>query len=386
MVAARNRPLMTLMLGHLTIDSYAGILPILFPALALKFDLDLATVGLLALAYSGMGAISQPFFGMLADRLGTRYIGLTLIWTALTYATIGFANSLGMLLFLAAASGLGSGAYHPMGAMNANAVINSNQRHSAMAIYSVGGTLGFAIGPLLGVLLLAGFGLRGTAVMAIPGLLIATFLLIRGKTIAVQTRPRGQAGVKLPPIPVLAIGAVIGVMMLRSWTMSSIQAFVPTWYKSLGYGESFYGPLATTIVLCSALGTIGSGALADRYGTRTVIVVALVLTVPIVILFAQFPGPIAFVTGGILGLLAASAGPLLLVAAQQLMSGRTGTASGMVLGLGFVTGAIGVPITGAVADNVGIQTAMTLLVFLIIIAIPVALCLPKHQRQSPATS
>ena len=60
--------------------------------------------------------------------------------------------------------------------------------------------------------------------------------------------------------------AVIGVMMSRAWTMSSIQAFVPTWYKDLGYGAVFYGPLATVIVVASASAAIGTRGLADRYG------------------------------------------------------------------------------------------------------------------------
>ena len=42
--------------------------------------------------------------------------------------------------------------------------------------------------------------------------------------------------------------------------------------RSLTTRASVYGPLATTIVLTSALGTIGSGMLAERFGRRAVIV------------------------------------------------------------------------------------------------------------------
>src|SRR5690242_4362564 len=102
----RNRPLLTLMLGHFTVDMYVGLLPVLYPLLIGRFNVDLATVGLVTLAYSGMASISQPFFGWVADRFGTRFIGLALIWTATTYATIGFAPSFPVLLALAAASGI----------------------------------------------------------------------------------------------------------------------------------------------------------------------------------------------------------------------------------------------------------------------------------------
>lgn len=389
----RNRPLITLFLGHFTIDMYAGFLPILFPVFAGKFTLDLKTVGLLTLAYSGMGAISQPLFGWIADKYGTRLTGFALIWTAINFSLIGFVPSFPVILVLAALAGLGSGAFHPFGAVNANAVISDNQRNAAMSVYGSGGTIGFATGPLIGVLLLALFGIHGTAVMILPGSLIAIWLLYEMRTIAVKPRARGQAGVSLPPIPKLQIAAVILVMMCRQWNMSSIQAFVPTWYQELGYGKAFYGPLATTITLASALGTLGSGTLADRYGRKRLILASLILTMPTVLVFAQFTGPIAFVTGALIGLLAASTAPLLLVLAQQLMAGRMGVASGLILGLGFITGAIGVPITGAIADAVGIQMAMRLQVMVMLVAIPLALLLPTERwirdyraRHAPAAA
>ena len=44
------------------------------------------TVGLVTLAYVGMSSVSQPIFGLLADRWGTRFTGLALVWTAATFA------------------------------------------------------------------------------------------------------------------------------------------------------------------------------------------------------------------------------------------------------------------------------------------------------------
>ncbi|TMD41926.1 MAG: MFS transporter, partial [Chloroflexi bacterium] len=89
----RNGKLLTLMLGHLTVDSYVGVIPILYPLLIGRFKLSLATVGLVSLAYSGMAAISQPLFGLIADRFGTRLTGLALAWTAITFSVVGFVNS-----------------------------------------------------------------------------------------------------------------------------------------------------------------------------------------------------------------------------------------------------------------------------------------------------
>ena len=376
----RNRPLITLFLGHMTIDLYAGLLPVMFPLLSRDYNLDLATVGLVALAYSGVGSISQPLFGWLADRYGTRFTGLALIWTAVTFAAIAIVPEFWMIVALAGAAGLGSGAFHPFGALNANAVIDERRRNSAMSVYASGGTVGFAIGPLIGVALLAMFGIHGIALMIVPGAAIAVWLLMEMRQIAVKGTGSRRGRTGLPPIPWLALSAVILVMMARSWTMSSLQAFIPTWYDDMGYSEAFYGFLATTITLASALGTLGSGSLADRYGRRALIIVSLIATIPAILLFTQFTGGIAFLTGGLVGLLAASTAPLLLVMAQQLMQGRAGVASGLILGLGFVTGAIGVPVTGAIADMFSIQTAMRAQSIIILIAIPLALMLPNELR------
>src|ERR1700737_4488273 len=87
----RNRALVTLMLGHFTVDTYAGLLPVLYPVLVQHYSLDLKTVGLVSLAYGGASSIVQPLFGSIADKRGTRLIGVALIWTAATFALIGLA-------------------------------------------------------------------------------------------------------------------------------------------------------------------------------------------------------------------------------------------------------------------------------------------------------
>src|SRR5256714_2777052 len=243
-----------------------------------------------------MASISQPFFGWLADRFGTRFIGLTLIWTATLFATIGFAPSFPLLVLLAAVAGLGSGAYHPFGALSANTVIPAAQRNTAMSVYVTGGTLGVALGPLVGAVLFSAFGIHGTALMFLPGIGSALWLLYELRAVLGRhDAARARVQVCHPRVPIVPLIAVLGVMMSRTWTVIGLEAFVPAWYKSLGYGPAFYGPLATTIVLASAAGNVGAGSLADRYWPPAGIIGTLGLSIPVLLLFAQFPRPTAFV-------------------------------------------------------------------------------------------
>jgi len=382
----KNRPLMTLMLGHMTVDMYAGVIPLLYPLLTDRFDLSLSTVGFISLAYSGTSSLSQPLFGMLADRRGTRHIGLALMWTAFMFATLGFATSFSVLIALAALAGLGSGAYHPFGALGANAAIRDGQRNVAMSLYVTGGTLGVASGPLVGAVLFHYFGLRGTAAMVVPGALISLWMLAEMRTLAVPPPPRRAAGARLPAIPMGPLAVIIGLMMLRSWTLFSLQTFLPTWYDELGYSVGFYSILATTLLLSSAVGTIGSGSLADKHGRRIVMIISSIGTVPAILLFAQFPGWLGFLWAFLIGFLAASTGPLLLVMAQQLMRGRAGVASGLILGLGFVMGAIGIPVIGAIGDAIGLQGAFRVQAAIASAAILLSWLLPTERQIDQLTT
>ena len=64
-----------------------------------------------------------------------------------------------------------------------------------------------------------------------------------------------------------------------------------------------------------------------------------------------------------------------LLAAQRLMPGR-GVASSTILGLGFVSGGLGVPIVGALIDSVGYTSGLSALVFVNLAATLIAATIP----------
>src|SRR4029077_11960964 len=217
----RDGKLVTLMLGHLTVDSYVGVIPVLIPILIGRFELNLATVGLISLAYSGTAAVSQPLFGVIADRYGTRLTGVALAWAAITFALVGFVPTFPLLVALACASGIGSGAFHPFGALDVRALLPKRRRSGGMSIYVTAGTGGVALGPLIGIFVFSLFGLHGTGLLVIPGIVTGAYLLWRMRGVAAPSAAaRKVAAGARQAVPMLALVAVIGVMMSRSWTVS----------------------------------------------------------------------------------------------------------------------------------------------------------------------
>ncbi len=381
-LALRNPAVLVLMLGHFTNDMLAGVLPMLFPAMKDRFDLSNAGLGLVTLAYSGMSSLTQPLFGFFSDRYGRRWFAsAALLWGVGFVALYGFAPSYPAFLVFAGLAGVASGAYHPLGASNAAIVSDERSKNAAMSLYTVAGTSGWALGPLVAVALLAVFGPRGTAALLVPGVVVAGLLLSQMHLVERVRRARVAAVAALAEAGQPAWGPlarVIGVTMLRSWVFLSVLKFVPVWYDDLGYGSRFYGPLTTTIILAGAVGTLFGGAFADRLGQRRIVVGSLTLAIPALLLYVGLPGPWAFLTGALFGLTCDASLSVTLVMAQRLVPGRVGVTSGVILGLGFITGGIGVPITGRLADAVGIQTALLSLALLSALAAGLALTIPRE--------
>jgi FSR family fosmidomycin resistance protein-like MFS transporter len=179
-----------------------------------------------------------------------------------------------------------------------------------------------------------------------------------------------------------ALSRVILVTMLRSCVFLSVLQMSPIWYSELGFSQAFYGSLAAAIILAGAAGTLCGGGFADRIGQRRVIVATLLLTIPALLLYVAFPGPQGLFLAALFGFFCDASLSITLVMAQRLVPGRIGVASGVILGLGFVTGGIGVPITGRIADLFGMQIALAGLTILLAIASLVALTLPTGREMA----
>src|SRR5262245_50284599 len=165
--------------GHLATDLAQGSLPALLPFLTTRFDLSYTMVGALVLAATISSSIIQPAFGFWSDARGALWLlpaGVTLAGIGIAFASI--APSYALVLLGVLASGLGVAAYHPEGSKFAS-YVSGNRRASGMSLFSVGGNIGFALGPLVAsfFVITLGLGLDGGVFVAVPGLIVASILL-----------------------------------------------------------------------------------------------------------------------------------------------------------------------------------------------------------------
>jgi FSR family fosmidomycin resistance protein-like MFS transporter len=386
-VLSHNARLATFMLGHFSVDFMSGLLPALYPLLVLELGFDYNQVGSLAFAYTAAVSLTQPLFGYVADRWGVRRLApLSLLWSGFFLGAYGFVRDPVWLYPFAFLAGLGSGAYHPIGASRAALLTDDRHRNTTMSVYTVSGTIGYALGPLAGVAVFRAFGLAGTLV-AIPLGLVAAILVgwalrryRERSAVAEQARP-GERG----RIDWRALAPVLAVVMLRSWAFMTVATFAPVWYRELGFAV-LYGVVATVIVASGAAGTLLGGFLADRIGSWRVLIGSLALAIPALLLFTVLPNPLGLLAAALFGLLADASIAVTLVAAQRLLPGRAGVASGFILGMGFVTGGIGAPVTGWIADRIGLQLALGSTALALLAALALCWAVPVGVFRRPAVA
>src|SRR5919202_3727435 len=163
--------------GHFATDLASGSLPALLPFLKDKFSLSYTLVGVLVLVAQVSSSLIQPLFGLWSDRRGAIWLlpgGVALAGVGIALAAD--APAYWLVLVLVVVSGFCVAAFHPEGSKFA-AYASGRRRASGMSAFSIGGNLGFALGPVVATPLVLWLGLRGGLLLALPPLAIAAALL-----------------------------------------------------------------------------------------------------------------------------------------------------------------------------------------------------------------
>lgn len=349
-------------LAHGINDAYASFVPPLLPRIMEGLDLTIAAAAALGSAFAIATALPQPFFGYLADRFGRRAFAVGgVVASGVFVSVIGFAPSYWTLLLVLVLGGLGGAAFHPPGASYAVRVGAGRGGGTRYSIFSFGGAIGYAAGPLVAVGLVAWGGMERLWVAMIPALLLAP-LFFRGL-------PSGRGEMRgappaPPPTAVLRrlagpLGIIFGVSSAMAFVQRVFLTMEPIIVAEAGGSEAL-GAAALALYLGSqAFGTVAGGVLADRMDRRHLLFGLCALALPAHLLALWLgpwsaPGLIAIGVAGFLGMATL---PPIVVMAQEMLPRAPGASSGIVMGLAWTVGAVGVMGTGALADLTGPQTA-----------------------------
>jgi FSR family fosmidomycin resistance protein-like MFS transporter len=367
--------------GHLFTDLAQGSIPALLPFLIAHDHLNYAAASALVLAATISSSVIQPLFGHVSDRTSLPWLmPLGPALGGLGIALAGLAPSYGLTFAAIVLSGIGVAAFHPEGSRFAN-YVSGARRASGMSLFSVGGNVGFALGPVLMTPLLLLFGLHGTAFALIPTWLMAAILVhelprlktFRGDVVGGRVRSEEQHEA-WGPFVVLA-----GVIALRSFVYFGLVTFIPLYYVGELHTSKALGNVAlAAMLLGGAVGTLVGGPLADRFGRRTVLIGSMLVLPPIMTAFLLSGPVLAIAFAALAGAATIATFAVTIVMGQEYLPGRLGVAAGVTIGLSIGLGGVGAPLLGLLADAHGLRAVFELIAVLPLLALVLTAVLPRH--------
>jgi FSR family fosmidomycin resistance protein-like MFS transporter len=373
--------------GHLFTDVGQGSIPALLPFLIARDHLNYASASALILAATISSSVIQPLFGHFSDRRSLPWLmPLGPALGGLGVALVGIAPSYAFTFAAVVVSGVGVAAFHPEGSRFAN-YVSGARRSSGMSLFSVGGNIGFALGPLLVTPLVLAFGLPGTVFVLIPTWLMAAVLTFelprlngfRGDLVGGRVKP-SDAPVALGPFVILGL-----VIALRSFVYFGFVTFVPLYFIHDLHTSKAVGGLALSAMLVGgAVGTLIGGRLADRFGRRTVLRGSMLVLPPLIAGFLVSGPTLAIVFAALIGAATIATFAVTIVMGQEYLPGRIGVASGFTIGLSIGLGGLGAPLLGLLADSSGLRAVFELVAVLPLLALVLAQALPARAPAEPA--
>lgn len=376
--------LVALAAAHGLNDAMQSIISAIYPLLKSNLNLTYGEIGLIALTYQISSSIMQPFFGYVFDKKPAGwFLPVGLFCTMGGLILIAFSGGLYSVMGAVFVSGIGSSIMHPE-ASRITSLASGGKRGLAQSIFQVGGSTGFALGPLLAALFVreqtcvAKFAVL--AVLAMGSLIPACRWYSRRIAARETSLPVSNAA-ESGALPRRTVWFVMAILMFlvfskNFYTVSFSNYY--TFYLMSKFGASIETSQVMLFVflLSAALGTLVGGPVGDKYGRRLVIWWSILGSAPfaLVMPYANFEWTV--VLSVVIGLIMSSAFSAILVYAQELLPMKVGLVSGIFFGFAFGIAGVSSAVLGKIADATDIQFVYNLCSFFPLLGI-VAYFLPR---------
>ena len=377
-------PLFALALGHGCADLSNSALLAVLPFLVDERHYTYAEVGVYALAVSAAAAVLQPLLGARGDRGdGFWLMPGGLVVTGLGIGVVGLTMHFPATLAAVILASAGVAAYHPEGARWARRVAGERIT-SDMGVFSLGGSVGYALGPLVVAATLAPLGLRGTVLIPVVPFAAAAVLVL-----ALRHRRRLAAATEAPAAHATGVSQWRPFARLLLFTCvgagvaTGLLVYVPLFLLE----ERGASPAASNIVIsvflaAGAAGTLLGGLAADRFGRRVVLVAPQIALVPLIVVMPALGYVAMLPVVALAGLAMSSYMSVTLVLAQEYLPTHMGLATGLTVGLASGVAGLYVAALGMLGDSIGIAALLLTIAALPLLAAVLGASLPQPSAAS----
>lgn len=374
--------------AHAVNEFYSVALPPILPLLVNDFAISYGEAGVLLTVFFTTYSIFQLPAGVLADRIGQRWllaIGMVVLAAGILIAA--GAQNYWTLIIAQVFAGIGGSTYHPAGMSIISDIEGGQTEGKAMGIHGLGGVVGTALAPALigGLASLFDWRLALTVSAAI-GIAYAVVFLTLFRDIdspdgAVTVEPDGGADTNeiserttdnsrsgwsnLTALISVPLERWVGVLFLANLAIATELGAVRTFITSYlvehaGMTATIANGIFFIMLVGAGISSLGAGTLADTVDRRTLGFAAMTVSTIVLGTTVFVPAvPIAlFIWFFLLGIVMWAALPTMnAITSEYSERSFSGSLFGVMLTAGSLGGAMGPLLFGVVAERFGMGAA-----------------------------
>lgn len=372
-----------LMGGHICVDMVQGGIAAVIPFLVLQSGFTYAQATMLVFAANIASAVIQPLFGWLGDRTARPWImAAGVLLAGLGMAGIGLLGSYWLVVLSALVSGIGNAMLHPEGGRLAY-LVGGDRKAESMSVFSVGGQIGFCVGPVITVAAVSALGLPGMTVYLALCLPMACVLMaFNGRFRAFGLRDDAATAAGGQRDRWGAFTLVLGACSVRSIVFYGVTSFVPlVLVASFAQSEQFASSMITVFAAVGALATLASGKVSQRIRTPQLMLGCfLLLALALLAFMASLWLGLSIALLMVFALSLNLFNPAAVTLGQGFLPHHLGMASGLTFGVAVAVGGVASPLLGLVGDAVGLQPVLGLMAIMALVGWALSLALVKVAR------
>ncbi|WP_227379182.1 MFS transporter [Haladaptatus halobius] len=374
--------------AHAVNEFYSVALPPILPLLVNDFAISYGEAGALLTVFFATYSIFQLPAGVLADRIGQRWLlaaGMIVLATGVLVAA--GAQNYGTLVIAEIIAGVGGSTYHPAGMSLISDLESGDTEGKAMGIHGLGGVVGTALAPALvgGLAALVDWRLALTVSAAVGIVYALIFLTLFHDIDSTESTPviesdggtdpngisekttgdspsRWSNPTALISVPLERWVAVLFLANLAIATeLGAVRTFITSYLvEHIGLTATIANGIFFIMLVGAGISSLGAGTLADAVDRRMLGFVAMAIST--VILGATVlvpPIPIAlFIWFFLLGIVMWAALPTMnAITSEYSERSFSGSLFGVMLTAGSLGGAVGPLLFGIVAERFGMGAA-----------------------------